>query len=138
MTVQNTNAENGVTKGAENSLTGIVYSMNTNGTNAIIDNQANNADNQGAGENHTEPAGIENPEDTGGMAEIIEAQGRQIERLIEANSNLMQQIGVMLRSGAAITDTQPQAQPPADPTKADDYVSLADLGKEVGKHVRKD
>ena len=92
-------------------------------------------------------------EDT--QAEMFAVQQQQIAQLIEQNKSLQSQIGTLLRSGASIVDDSQQqaqnaqqqaqnAQQVGNMTQAqfeykrsEDYVSLADLGKEIGKREYK-
>lgn len=89
-------------------------------------------------------------EDT--QAQMFAMQQQQIAQLIEQNKSLQSQIGTLLRNGASITDDNQQqqqqqaqnAQQVGNMTQAqfeykrsEDYVSLADLGKEIGKREYK-
>lgn len=90
-------------------------------------------------------------EDT--QAQMFDTQQKQIAQLIEQNRSLQSQIETLLRSGASITDDSQQqqqqqqaqnAQQVGNMTQAqfeyrrsEDYVSLADLGKEIGKREYK-
>ena len=61
------------------------------------------------------------------------------DKLAQANRSLQAQIGILLRNGASVGDTsqvinepgQDQASEPEPPSEP--YVSLADLGAEIGK-----
>lgn len=61
------------------------------------------------------------------------------DKLAQANRSLQAQIGILLRNGASVGDTsqavnehgQDQANEPEPPSEP--YVSLADLGAEIGK-----
>ena len=61
------------------------------------------------------------------------------DKLAKANRSLQAQIGILLRNGASVGDTsqavnepgQDQANEPEPPSEP--YVSLADLGAEIGK-----
>lgn len=117
--------------------TGGVQTLSNDGT-----MQTGNAGNAGA-------AGS-SAEDT--QAQMFAMQQQQIAQLIEQNKSLQSQIGTLLRNGASITDdnqqqvqnAQQQAQQVGNMTQAqaeyrrsEDYVSLADLGKEIGKREYK-
>ena len=70
-----------------------------------------------------------NPYDT-----IIQQQKEQIDALMEHTERLNKQIAQMVHGGVQVNDgTQPQPQPQS---LADDYVSLSDLGAEIGKKER--
>lgn len=77
-------------------------------------------------------AGCSTPEDTPDYEKLIERQSSQIDELIEANKSLQSQIGVLLRNGAAINDANENESTQRE-SERDDYVSLSDLGKELGK-----
>lgn len=77
-----------------------------------------------------------NPYDT-----IIQQQKEQIDALMEHTERLNKQIAQMVHGGVQVNDgTQPQSQPqqpqPQTQSLADDYVSLSDLGAEIGKKER--
>lgn len=67
--------------------------------------------------------------------EIIKQQSKTIDALIERTEQLTDQINQLIRSGAQINDgkAEPETQ---TPNEMDNYVSLADLGAEIGKHDR--
>lgn len=118
--------------------TGGVQTLSNDGT-----MQAGNAGNAGA-------AGS-SAEDT--QAQMFETQQKQIAQLIEQNKSLQSQIETLLRSGASIVDDSQQqqqqqqaqnaqqvgnmTQAQAEYRRSEDYVSLADLGKEIGKREYK-
>lgn len=77
-------------------------------------------------------AGGSTPEDTPDYEKLIEKQSSQIDELIEANKSLQSQIGVLLRNGAAINDANNNESTQRE-SEREDYVSLSDLGKELGK-----
>lgn len=75
-----------------------------------------------------------NPYDT-----IIQQQKEQIDALIEHTERLNKQIAQMVHGGVQVNDgaQQPQPHPQPQPQSlADDYVSLSDLGAEIGKKER--
>ena len=89
-------------------------------------------------------------EDT--QAQMFAMQQQQIAQLIEQNKSLQSQIGTLLRNGASIVDDSQQqqvqnaqnvqqignmTQAQAEYRRSEDYVSLADLGKEIGKREYK-
>lgn len=78
-------------------------------------------------------AGGSTPEDTPDYEKLIEKQSSQIDELIEANKSLQNQIGVLLRNGAAINDANETNEHAQRESEREDYVSFADLGKEIGK-----
>lgn len=117
--------------------TGGVQTLSNDGT-----MQTGNADTAGA-------AGS-SAEDT--QAEMFAMQQQQIAQLIEQNKSLQSQIGTLLRNGASIVDDSQQqqqqqaqnaqqvgnmTQAQAEYRRSEDYVSLADLGKEIGKREYK-
>lgn len=93
-------------------------------------------------------------EDT--QAQMFETQQKLIDQLIEQNKSLQSQIGTLLRNGAIVTDDNQQqqaqnaqqqaqnaqqvgnmTQAQAEYRRSENYVSLADLGKEIGKREYK-
>ena len=89
-------------------------------------------------------------EDT--QAQMFDTQQKQISQLIEQNKSLQSQIETLLRSGASIVEDNGQqqqqqaqnaqqvgnmTQAQAEYRRSEDYVSLADLGKEIGKREYK-
>lgn len=69
---------------------------------------------------------------------IIQQQKEQIDALMEHTERLNKQIAQMVHGGVQVNDgtQQPQPQPQPQPqtqSLADDYVSLSDLGAEIGK-----
>lgn len=75
-----------------------------------------------------------NPYDT-----IIQQQKEQIDALMEHTERLNKQIAQMVHGGVQVNDgtQQQQTQPqPQARSLADDYVSLSDLGAEIGKKER--
>jgi len=61
-----------------------------------------------------------------------------IKTLLEQTATYQKQIGQLIRNGAVINDgkdNEPSAQPGnvIDPTEREDYVSLAELGNQIGK-----
>lgn len=115
----------------------IVQTLSNDGT-----MQAGNAGNAGA-------AGS-SAEDT--QAQMFDTQQKQISQLIEQNKSLQSQIETLLRSGASIVEDNGQqqqqqaqnaqqvgnmTQAQAEYRRSEGYVSLADLGKEIGKREYK-
>lgn len=82
-------------------------------------------------------AGDSTPEDTLAAYEaLFEKQKKQIEEAAAANKNLQNQINILMRRSANVsTDETNEQSVNVEPkeTDSDDYVSLADLGKELGK-----
>lgn len=65
---------------------------------------------------------------------IIEKKDKQIETLLETANSLQNQINVLLRNGASISDVINNEVEPNEPKNdADEYVSLSDLGHEMGQ-----
>lgn len=79
-------------------------------------------------------------EGTNAYDTIIQQQKEQIDALIEHTERLNKQIAQMVHGGVQVNDgtqAQPQPQPqPQTQSLADDYVSLSDLGAEIGKKER--
>lgn len=71
------------------------------------------------------------------QAAIIEQQQSTIDALLARTEQLTKQLNILVSSGVQITDSgataAAQTGQSASETKPDDYVSLADLGKEIGK-----
>lgn len=71
------------------------------------------------------------------QAAIIEQQQSTIDALLARTEQLTKQLNILVSSGVQITDNgaspATQTAQGAPETKQDDYVSLADLGKEIGK-----
>lgn len=70
---------------------------------------------------------------------IIQQQKEQIDALIEHTERLNKQIAQMVHGGVQLNDgtqAQPQQTQPQTQSLADDYVSLSDLGAEIGKKER--
>lgn len=71
---------------------------------------------------------------------IIKQQKEQIDALMEHTERLNKQIAQMVHGGVQVNDgtqqTQPQQPQPQAQSLADDYVSLSDLGAEIGKKER--
>lgn len=94
-----------------------------------------------------EPISVETPKDDGAGSsspeetpdaykEIIRQQAQTIDALINRTNELTGQITQLINMGVQITDgkqTEPQT---IEPALLEDYVSLADLGTEIGKHGR--
>lgn len=84
-------------------------------------------------------------EDT--LTKLFEQSQAQVAQLVEQNKSLQDQIGMLLRNGASVTDNNGTSTPNNDNTQtignmtqaqfeyrqSEEYVSLADLGREVGK-----
>ena len=66
------------------------------------------------------------------LQKIIDAQNEQIEKLVANTESLQNQIGVLLRGGASITDGKSDENT-ADGDKDDEYTPLSELGAEMGK-----
>lgn len=65
---------------------------------------------------------------------IIEQKDRQIETLLESAKNLQNQINVLLRNGASISDSiNNEVESNESKNDVDEYVSLSDLGHEMGQ-----
>lgn len=83
-------------------------------------------------------------EDT--LSRLFEQSQAQVAQLVEQNKSLQDQIGLLLRNGASVTDNNGTSTPndnsqtignltqaQLEYRQSEDYVSLADLGREVGK-----
>lgn len=101
-------------------------------TNARLDNNEDativaKAENDGKSAVGNDPA-----EDTqAGYQDAIAQQQELINTLIANNQLLANQITQLVQGGIAISDGK--TTPDDDVQAVDDYVSLADLGKEIGK-----
>lgn len=113
-------------------------STTTNGANAQIDNlgkPVNNEDNQAMavpGDQGTEDTTLDT------YRAMIAEKDDLIKTLLEQTATYQKQIGQLIRNGAVINDgkgDEPTAEPgnDLDPTTREDYVSLADLGNQIGK-----
>lgn len=71
------------------------------------------------------------------QAAIIEQQQSTIDALLARTEQLTKQLNILVSSGVQITDngasSATQTAQGAPDNNQDDYVSLADLGKEIGK-----
>lgn len=87
-------------------------------------------------------------EDT--LTKLFEQSQAQVAQLVEQNKSLQDQIGMLLRNGASVTDNNGTSTPndttqkignmtqaQFDYKQSEEYVSLADLGKEIGKREYK-
>ena len=64
---------------------------------------------------------------------IINQQKEQIDALMQQNDLLNAQITKMVQNGTQLNDNNSTPKPPDTPTSlSEDYVSLSDLGKEIG------
>lgn len=102
-------------------------------------------DNVQAGSASDDGAAGSSAEDT--LAELFRQSQAQVAQLVEQNKSLQDQIGMLLRNGASVTDTNGMSTPNNDNTQkignmtqlqfeykqSENYVSLADLGREAGK-----
>lgn len=85
------------------------------------------------------PVGAASSSDESGDAQgkIIEQQQSTIDALLARTEQLTKQLNMLIAQGVQITDETPKAmQEPNDDMLSDDYVSLSDLGAEIGKHDR--
>lgn len=67
---------------------------------------------------------------------LFQQQRGEIDSLTKANRSLKAQIGILLRNGASVGDSSQgtlATQPPEPEKPHEPYVSLADLGAEIGK-----
>lgn len=80
------------------------------------------------------PAGAVSSSDESGdaQAKIIEQQQSTIEALLSRTEQLTKQLNMLVAQGVQITDETPNAQQQKAPVE-DDYVSLSDLGRNIGK-----
>jgi small-conductance mechanosensitive channel len=80
------------------------------------------------------PAGAASSSDESGDAQgkIIEQQQSTIEALLSRTEQLTKQLNMLVAQGVQITDETPNAQQQKAPVE-DDYVSLSDLGRNIGK-----
>ena len=110
----------------------------TNDTSAQIDNlgkPVNNGDNQAVAvpdDQGTEDTTLDT------YRTMIAEKDDLIKTLLEQTATYQKQIGQLIRNGAVINDgkdNEPPAQPgnDLDPTAREDYVSLAELGNQIGK-----
>lgn len=111
---------------------------NTNDEGAQIDNlgkTVNNVDSQAMavpGEQGAEDTTLDT------YRAMIAEKDNLIETLLEQTATYQKQIGQLIRNGAVINDgsgdvntTQPGDD--IDPTAREDYITLAELGNEIGK-----
>lgn len=64
---------------------------------------------------------------------IIDQQKEQIDALMQQNDLLNAQITKMVQNGTQLNDNNNSPKPPdTTPSLSEDYVSLSDLGKEIG------
>ena len=89
---------------------------------------------------NTESAAVETAEDTHSedpRDAIIEQQNSTIDTLLKRTEELTGQINKLLSMGVQITDEPtPEETQSINNTIPEDYVSLKDLGAEIGKHDR--
>ena len=80
------------------------------------------------------PAGAASSSDESGDAQvkIIEQQQSTIDALLARTEQLTKQLNMLVAQGVQITDETPNAQQQKASTE-DDYVSLSDLGRSIGK-----
>lgn len=80
------------------------------------------------------PAGAASSSDESGDAQgkIIEQQQSTIDALLARTEQLTKQLNMLVAQGVQITDETPNAQQHKASTE-DDYVSLSDLGRNIGK-----
>ncbi len=70
---------------------------------------------------------------------LFEKQRDEMDSLKKANQSLQSQIGILLRNGASVSAQEPEPAQATQQAQAsvsenrEPYVSLADLGKEIGK-----
>lgn len=110
----------------------------TNGAGAQIDNLGKTVNNDGSqpmavpGDQGTEDTTLDT------YRTMIAEKDDLIKTLLEQTATYQKQIGQLIRNGAVINDgkgDETTAQPvnDIDPTAREDYVSLADLGNQIGK-----
>lgn len=87
----------------------------------------------------TGTAGEGTPEDTVQVyKDLVQQQKDEISALLENQKSMQSQINALIRNGASINeaggngDSVPAASGAGDGDNQEDYVSLADLGKEIG------
>lgn len=80
------------------------------------------------------PADAVSSSDESGDAQgkIIEQQQSTIDALLARTEQLTKQLNMLVAQGVQITDETPKAQQQKASTE-DDYVSLSDLGRNIGK-----
>ena len=80
------------------------------------------------------PAGAVSSSDESGDAQgkIIEQQQSTIDALLARTEQLTKQLNMLVAQGVQITDETPNAQQQQASTE-NDYVSLSDLGRSIGK-----
>lgn len=82
-------------------------------------------------------AGVRKPEDTLVAYEaLFEKQKQELDNQIKLNNNLQKQINILMRNGASVTETkEAKTEDVSCETNEtnEDYVSLSEIGKEIGK-----
>ena len=105
-----------------------------------LQEQENDASITSSAEGNTESAAVETAEDTHSMDprdEIINQQNVTIDTLLKRTEELTGQINKLISMGVQITDEpSPEETQSINNTISEDYVSLKDLGAEIGKHDR--
>ena len=81
------------------------------------------------------PAGAVSNSDESGDAQgkIIEQQQSTIDALLARTEQLTKQLNMLVAQGVQITDETPNAQQQQNAPVENDYVSLSDLGRSIGK-----
>lgn len=82
-------------------------------------------------------AGSINPEDTlEAYKALFEKQKAELDNQLKVNDSLQKQINILMRNGASVTETkETEIQNVSCETieQQEEYISLAELGKELGK-----
>ena len=103
--------------------------------NELDEIQKNDTIKEQTNEGSTTSADVSTSEDTLAAYEaLFEKQKKQIEEQIETNKSLQNQINILMRNGASVSrETFETEETPQKETDSAEYVSLAELGTELGK-----
>ena len=103
--------------------------------NELDEIQENDTIKEQTNEGSTTSADVSTSEDTLAAYEaLFEKQKKQIEEQIETNKSLQNQINILMRNGASVSrETLETEETPQKETDSAEYVSLAELGTELGK-----
>lgn len=98
----------------------------------LTDNELNNELNNDSIESQAESAAGSTAEDTlDEYKKLLNEMKEQNKALIEQNKSLQSQFSVLIRNGASVSrETSTEPEPKSEP---EHYVSLAELGAEIGK-----
>lgn len=65
---------------------------------------------------------------------LFEKQKAELDNQIKVNDSLQKQINILMRNGASVTETKTSdIENVSCETNEDEYISLTELGKEIGK-----